>query len=308
MQSPMVQQFNLGVQWQFADNWVLRADGLHDFGTHFILGVPVGQVYNPVVGGPDVVKELQSSVNTHYDALFLTVDHNFSHGFALHSAYTLSKSLNYANDDQIPFAQGPIDPLDLHREYGPTPNDQRHRFVTAATVNLPWKLQFSPIWTIASAVPMDILLPDGSMRIPQIQRNAGGREFHSAAELNAFITNLNAAGGVNGKPLPLVSNNAKFGDTFNSFDMRLSRTFHLGERTSLDLMGECFNLFNTTNVLAISNTNYSGYNNVLVRDSNDPLTAGYLHSSSFGMPKTTAGGVFGSGGARAFQLAARFNF
>lgn len=308
MQNPMVQQFNLGVQWEFLKNWVVRADGMHDFGQHFIIGVPVGTVYNPVVGGPDTVKILESAVNTHYDALFLTVDHKFSNHFNLHSAYTLSKSLNYANDDQIPFANGPIDPTDLHREYGPTPNDQRHRWVTAATVSLPYGIQFSPLWTLASGVPMDIQLPDGSSRVPEMQRNAGGREFHNAAELNAFITQLNAAGGSNGTLLPLVSPNAKFGDSFNSFDMRLSKTFRLGDRMSLEVLGECFNVFNTTNVLGVSNTNYSGYNNVLVRDSNDPTSAGYLTSSTFGMPKTTAGGVFGSGGARAFQLAARFNF
>ena len=308
MQNPMVQQFNLGVQYQFANNWVVRADGLHDLGTHFIIGVPIATVYNPVVGGPDTVKDLQSSVNTHYDALLLTVDHPFSQRFAFHSAYTLSKSMNYANDDQIPFANGPIDPTNLHREYGPTPNDQRHRLVIAGTANLPLGLQLSPLWTIASAVPMDILLPDGGSRIPEIQRNAGGREFHTAAELNAFITQLNASGGVNGEPLPLVDSNARFGDSFNSLDMRLSKTFHVRERTSIELMAECFNVANRTNVLGISNTNYSGYNNVLVRDSNDPSSAGYLHSSAFGQPVTTAGGVFGSGGPRAFQFAARFSF
>ena len=42
---------------------------------------------------------------------------------------------------------------------------------------------------------MDILLPDGSERVPTIQRNAGGREFRTAAELNAFITRTNATGG-----------------------------------------------------------------------------------------------------------------
>jgi len=35
---------------------------------------------------------------------------------------------------------------------------------------------------------------------------------------------------------------------------------------------------------------------------------GYLQSSSFGSPVTTVGGVFGSGGPRAFQLALRFSF
>ena len=307
LQNPEVQQFNLGLQWEFARNWIVRADGLHTLGTHFIIGRPIGTVFNPVVGGPDVVKNIESSVNTHYDGLLLSLDKRAGR-FEFHSAYTFSKSLNYANDDQIPFSNGPIDPNDLHREYGPTPNDQRHRFVVAATASLPYGFQISPLWSIASGVPMDILLPDASSRIPQLGRNAGGRQFHSAAEFNAFLVQLNAAGGVNGTPLPLVSNSARFNDSFNSFDLRIQKTFRLGERASLQALAEVFNLFNVTNILGVSNTNYSGFANALVRDSNDATNAGYLRSSSFGQQVSTAGGVFGSGGPRAFQFGARFVF
>ena len=38
------------------------------------------------------------------------------------AAYTLAKAYNYANDDQIPFEYAPIDPNNLHLEYGPPPN------------------------------------------------------------------------------------------------------------------------------------------------------------------------------------------
>jgi hypothetical protein len=196
----------------------------------------------------------------------------------------------------------------LQLEYGPTPNDQRHRFTFAGVFDLPYHFRLSPIVTIASAVPMDILVPDGSQRIPQLQRNAGGRVFDNASELNAFITQVNAGGGFQGQPLPLVSDSARFSDSFNSVDLRLSRRFLLGERVSIEPMVEVFNLFNVTNVLGFSNVNYSGFSNVLVRDSNDPGDAGFLRSSSFGRPVTTAGGVFGSGGPRAFQFAARIVF
>ena len=82
----------------------------------------------------------------------------------------------------------------------------------------------------------------------------------------------------------------------------------LSERVTLEPMVEVFNVFNVTNVLGFSKSNYSGFSNVLVRDSNDPSSAGFLRSSSFGRPVTTAGGVFGSGGPRAFQFAARVSF
>jgi hypothetical protein len=116
------------------------------------------------------------------------------------------------------------------------------------------------------------------------------------------------AGGFGGQPLPLVSDSARFSDTFNSFDLRLSKAFKIGERVRIEPIAEVFNLFNVTNVLGVSNVNYSGFSNVLVRDSNDPTNAGFLKSSDFGRPVTTAGGVFGSGGPRAFQFAARITF
>ena len=54
--------------------------------------------------------------------------------------------------------------------------------------------------------------------------------------------------------------------------------------------------------------NYSGFSNGLVRASEAPGSPGYLRSSAFCLPVTTAGGVFGSGGPRAMQIGARVTF
>ncbi|HEX5883794.1 MAG TPA: hypothetical protein VFY67_04550, partial [Pyrinomonadaceae bacterium] len=97
--------------------------------------------------------------------------------------------------------------------------------------------------------------------------------------------------------LPLVRDDLKLGDSFSSLDLRVSKVFRLGDRWAIEPIAEVFNLFNVTNVLGVSNVNYSGFNNVLVRD-----------GASFGEAVTTAGGVFGSGGPRAFQFAARVTF
>ena len=308
LENPTVQQFNLGVQARLPGRSVLKVDLVHDRGTHFIIGRTVGEVFNPVVGGPDRVVNLESSVGTRYDALLATLDKRWGRDQQLRVSYTLSRARNYANDDQIPFGTGPIDPNDLEREYGPTPNEQRHRVVLSGSLLLPWSVRLSPIWTVASGVPMDILMPDALTRVPTLPRNAGGRMFKTAAELNAYITDLNASGGVDGRLLPLVSNDARFNDGFDSLDLRLSRSFALSSRSRLEAIVECFNVFNVTNILGVSKSNYSGFSNVLVRDSADPADPGYLSSSSFGRALTTAGGVFGSGGPRAFQLGLRLQF
>ncbi len=287
----------------------MKIDGVHNLGTRFIIGRPVGTVFNPDTQGPDNVTDLESAVNTKYDALWVSARQRLNKLGEFDAAYTLGKSFNYANDDQIPFEYSPIDPTNLQREYGPPPNDQRHRLVLSGLGNLPWKFHFAPICTIASGVPMDILLPDGSERVPTMQRNAGGRQFHNAHQLNAFIASTNAAGGVfeasanANVMLPQVSDHARFNDSFSSFDFRLDRSIKIGEHATLNLMGEAFNIFNVTNILGVSNLNYSGFANALSPDQNNPT-----FSSRFGTPVSTAGGVFGSGGPRAFQLAAKLTF
>ena len=306
LQNPSIHEFHLGIEQDIA-GLRARADVMHNQGIHFLIGRTVGEVYNPVVGGPDRVVNIESSAQTQYDGLLLSLDRPLSNGYQFRVGYTLAKAFNYANDDQIPFLNGPVDPNDLGKEWGPTPNDRRHR-LTLSGQTLVSGVNISALWTISSGVPMDIMMPDGQSRIPVLQRNAGGRQFHTAAELNTYLANLNAGGGVEGVLLPLVSDSARFNDSFNSLDLRVSRPFSINQRIRVEPMLEVFNLFNVTNILGISNVNYSGYSNVLVRDSDDPSNAGYLRSSRFGQPVTTAGGVFGSGGPRAMQLAARVTF
>jgi hypothetical protein len=307
LQNPRVQQMAVGVEREIAQRQVLRVDLVHNRGSQFIIGRTIGEVFNPVVDGPDRVVRLESSARTQYTGLLVEFERRYAGGFAARAAYTLSRAWNFANDDQIPFGSGPLDPNDLEREWGPTPNDRRHRLVLSGVADVGYGVQLAGLLTMSSGVPMDILMPGGDSRVPVLPRNAGGRMFRTAEELNAFITDVNASGGIDGVPLPLVSPGARFNDSFSSLDLRASRRFDLG-RVAVDAFAEVFNVFNTTNILGTSTVNYSGFVNALVRDSNDPDDPGFLTSSRFGTPVSTAGGVFGSGGPRALQLGARVGF
>jgi hypothetical protein len=77
------------------------------------------------------------------------------------------------------------------------------------------------------------------------------------------------------------------GDSFVTQDLRLTRRIAMGGTVRLDLIGEVFNLFNVANL-----TSYGAV----------------LNQIGYGQPTARAGQVFGSGGPRAFQLAARLEF
>ncbi|MBK7992817.1 MAG: hypothetical protein IPK14_05200 [Blastocatellia bacterium] len=190
---------------------------------------------------------------------------------------------------------------------GPPPNDIRHRFSFAGIYNAPFGINISSILTLESEVPINIRLDDGS-RLPIAQVNAGARQFKTGAELNAFIRQINMGGGVNGDPLPFVADDLKLGDGLASVDLRINKEFKLKDNFSLQGIVEVFNVFNVTNIRGSGINNFSGIQNVLARDSFAPRDPRFLQASTFGRNIANAGGIFGTGGPRAFQFAFRLSF
>jgi hypothetical protein len=334
---PYVQQWTLGVQHEIARNWVISADGIHNFGTRFLIGRPLRNtsstrpevscpdgftpctVTDPLTGRSDSVTNIEPSAKTWYDGLLVSLQKrptrhgNWGYGFNIN--YTLSKTLNYSQDDQIPFREfrqadvvftlngAPLNNLRLEKGYSSA--DERHRFVLFGVFEVPYDIAISPILTVASSVPIDSSVTGlaGGARLPILARNALARDVRNGSELNTVIQQWNAlplCGGPIGSPcrigspLPLVDPDLKFGDTFNALDVRVTKAFFYKERHRFELIGEVFNLFNITNIRGF-NRDYSGFNNV-------------INSSGFNQPLRTAGGFFGSGGPRAFQFAFRYSF
>ena len=52
LRNPMVQQFNLGIEKQIGTACSVKVDGVHNLGTRFIIGRPVGSVLQPRHAGP----------------------------------------------------------------------------------------------------------------------------------------------------------------------------------------------------------------------------------------------------------------
>jgi Carboxypeptidase regulatory-like domain/TonB dependent receptor len=267
------------------------------------------------------VTDFVSVGRTWYDALLVSFKKRPGSGPwrpGFNVSYTLSKTFYEQPDDQVsPSGGSTEDPNivamhfnNLKFEKGYSTGDERHRFVLSGNMEVPWKLNVSPIWTWASHVPMDSFVGASlnGGRLPNIPRNGLGRQIKDGAALYNAIVAYNALPPC-GNPGPVPCNEGAvtpalsqadfqkihFGDDFNSFDMRITRTFHLKEPHSLQAIAEVFNLFNITNIRGTTNRNYSGFSNT-------------IDSTGFNRPLETAGKFFGSGGPRAFQFALRYTF
>ena len=345
----MFQQFSLGAQQEAGRAWLMAADGVHVFGNRQLIGhllretistspyvqCPGGNatclITDPATGISDSVTLLDSSAKSWYDGLLASVSHRPSNigrvSFQYSLSYTLSKTFDYSNDDQL--ENGNKDEqvnlvegtAGLRREKGYSLTDERHRLTVYGEAKLPYGLSVAPIYTFGSGVPADTFVPGtasqrtgaSGSRLPLLPRNALGREIKNSARLNAVIDRWNALPACpaadpcnEGGALAHVPANTNYFSPFSSLDLRLQKTFALREGIGLNLIGECFNLLNQVNVRGTSNANFAGRNISIASASSfaqaDPV------QTNFYQPVSTAGGFFGSGGARAFQFAARLEF
>jgi hypothetical protein len=347
---PLFQQFSAGLQQQFANDWLLSADGLHVFATRQLIGHLVRStdssspdiacpgdnipctITDPLTGISDNITLLQSQAKSWYDGLIVSLAHRPAKlgriGYQYNVSYTLSKTFDYSDDDQLTNsnADEQVDLVeginDLRLEKGYAVTDERHRLTVYGNAQLPWGFSLAPLYTFGSGVATDTFLPGTAIngasgsRLPLLPRNALAREVTNSNQLNTIINRWNAlpacpaafpclAGGT----LQNVPAGIDFASPFSSLDMRLKKDIRLGERATLSLIGEGFNMFNETNIRGATNTNYSGRNISIgpyqPAQNGQPAQA---VQANFYSPVSTAGGFFGSGGPRAFQFATRIEF
>ena len=349
---PLIQQFSLGVQQQMGSAWLFTADGIHVFGQREVIAqflrsttsassaiscpgdnVPC-TVTDPLNGVSDQVTLATSAAKSWYDGLLASVQHRpvkagpFTYSFNI--SYTLSKTLDDSDDDQVP-SFTTVENVNLIEgtvgtgtEKGYAANDERNRLTANGVIQMPWSFSLAPLYTYGSGVPADTFLPDITAggqslpsRLPILSRNALGRSIKNSAELNQVIDIWNALPACphpapcnSGGALEQVPDGINFGSPFNSVDLRLNKEIRIREDLHLDLMAEAFNLFNNVNIRGFTNTSFSGRNISLVPIGTDPRTSANPNGNdvSFFSPVSTAGGFFGSGGPRAFQFAARLEF
>lgn len=227
--------------------------------------------------------EATSRWDSTYDGLLINVNKRLSHHFSYGISYTFAKSLD--NGPNPSFVLIPQDSNNFQAERAISADDVRHRFVLNGAVETPktWNVAargflFSTIITIQS---------------PQYFTKFAG------FDANGDIFGANDRVGIEPR-------NTFKGDNLRTVDFRISRTFPIREKMTLEFLAEAFNLFNTLNV-RFFNTVY-GASDFCPADPTAFGCQGGPFSNLEGSPNPLYGSPRAVFNPRQIQFALRFNF
>jgi Carboxypeptidase regulatory-like domain len=102
-------------------------------------------------------------------------------------------------------------------------------------------------------------------------------------------------------PYIVLPDDFAYGDSFISHDLRVTRIIRITENVRLNLIAEGFNIFNVANL-----TGFSGTLDQYVRPT--ATAPGRNPDFTFGQATGRVNSIFGTGGPRQFQIAARVSF
>ncbi len=280
---PSIDQWNLGLQRLLPGDLVVTADYVGTKGTHLSVlrnlnqqlfnaaGVGTGVIPFPSLGP---IEYRDNGGNSNYHGGELTVEKRFSRGFAFRTAYTYSKSIDYAQEHLATGGTGSFtqNARDLSERRGPSDFDIRHRFVGSYILEPPFGKGRAYLHDGALAYIL------GGWRLSGVTNMRSGRAFTVSANGNSTALGGARGGGLVGAfadclrdgslpdgqrtidrwfdtgafavPTPArlgtCGRNTQRGPNLVNLDASLARTFpFFSEDRNLEFRWEVFNVLNT---------------------------------------------------------------
>lgn len=186
----------------------------------------------PNLGRPDSrygnIARYEGAGDSYYSGLLVSAQYRPGRRTSVRVSYGLSKAID---DVGNAFFSGPQDNFNLRDDRGLSDNDQRHRLTAGAVLESPatnrllrnWQL--APLFVYTSRLPFNLLL---------------------GWDRNADTNN-------NDRPAGTGRNTGR-GFSYASLDFRLSRSFALTDRWSIQAVAEAFNSLNRVNAAVPNNT------------------------------------------------------
>lgn len=283
--TPIVHQFSIGPEWQFATNMVAAAEyvgnrtrhgrRLRNLNQGVIEQGPSGPrvvyPYAPLGYGSAFLQQVVTNGNADYDSLQVRLQRRFVDGLAFTVAYTWSSAegdfLDHLSAGGGAIGNTPQNAYDMAADYGPLPFDVPHRLVTSFIYELPfgpgrrvtttgvlgaiardWSV--NGILTLSSGLPFTVTSADrAGTGTGRYQRaNCTGDPLPSGFDqgLDAWFDTSAFA-----QPASFTygdcSYNSLRGPTSKSMNLSIFRTIPLPREQRLEFRLETFNLFNWVN-------------------------------------------------------------
>jgi Carboxypeptidase regulatory-like domain len=321
-------------RWNKFDGYTLSSTGVNTVGTrHPVIPACTGaQSTDPKAEcslGP--IQYGMPGILSRYQALQIKVNKGTGRGFQFTGSYALARYKSFVSVSSFD---------NLFDGYGTASGNRKHRFTGSAIWEVPKYRGGSKLgrgalsgWQLSTLMEMDSGAPstvslgsfdvdgDGNFtfRLPGTRPNSFG-SGQSASDIRRLVDQYNAtfAGPANAVlaqigrqnrdaigvayPYVVLPDHFSNSDTFLTHDLRISRSLRLAEKLRLQLMAEGFNIFNIANL--------TGYSGTLDRVTRPTVAGGPATNPSFnfGQPTGRVNPIFGTGGPRAMQLAARLTF
>jgi hypothetical protein len=269
---PSLIKWSLGVQRQLPGSFVLDVSYVGSRGNHLLLPVDINQPVASVVAangsvspnsvrpypGFTSINSYQTTGNSMYHSLQVSMTRRFSGGLTVEAAYTWSKTQDNA-----------VQPMNSYesprQEWATSTFDREHVLVVSYVYELPFARrtqgvtrilahgwQISGISSFETGLPLAITIPS--------DRAGSGDGLQRPNVAGPVSTPQTIAHWFDGSPFSLpalgtfgnVARTMLRGPHFTDFDVSFSKRFALwNERSSLQFRGEFFNIFNHTQLLGV---------------------------------------------------------
>jgi hypothetical protein len=305
--NPYTQQWNVGYAYQLTPSSVIEVEYTHVLALRESKTIninrqrpevlPPGSTATPprlldaafvAAGLPKLGRiDVESSVGrARYDGLNLSYRRRLSNRFSVNTSYVLSRAVAY-NGAAAAFRNRAtiVDNIFAEFDFGPTPNDERHRFVVSGLVDLPLGLQVAPIMQVASARPYNSAMGRGDV----FNFGGGTGAVHALVNTSApgdllankdkSVADLRACLAA-GTCVQAPFNNLR-GQSFFQLDTRLSKDIKFSESVKLKLIFQAFDLTNRANFGNAFNGN--------IRSTTFGKPTGFITPSGVFVPRSFSG-------------------
>lgn len=214
--------------------------------------------------------QYSSLADSKYNALQVSFQQRPARWGSYRVSYSYSRALNNVGEF---FFSSPIDANNIWLDYGRSDDDQRHRVVFNGTLE-----------TSSAAAQ------NNWHRLTHGFHLSGMLQYYSALPFN-ITTGANTIQGSRARPVvngQFIDRNTGIGPDLFAVNLRLSRSFRLAERVSMEAMAEAFNALNHRNNLTV----------------NGVFGTGAYPAS----PSASFGQITGVNDPRSLQFALRFRF